>query len=208
MRVRKIRDRANLLRRINRSVLRRLGDGNRPRLDVMLVADVMQVFPNSGHRNFTIRRRHGEQLAPDVLLGRRTLRCIDVRRLGADHGLVRLHHALQAEHVRRRPTENQEHLGVFAEDGADSFFRFAGVRVVAVRWNVSDVRGRHRRQDFGMNSRPIVAGERASRIFLSRHQPTITSRSPERQGDRVPLLSSPFPLPSVNGSRDWREPAV
>ena len=130
--MREIGDRANLLRRINRTVFGRLGDRDRTGLDVMLVSDVMQVLANAGHRDLPVWRGHSQQLAPDVFLRRRAFGRINVRGLRADHGLMRLHHAMKAENVRSGAAEDEEYLGIFAEQGTDPLFGLVGVRIFAV----------------------------------------------------------------------------
>src|SRR5438034_656011 len=159
MRVREISYRPNLLRGIDGAVLSRLGDRDRPRLHVMLVSDVMQMLADSGDGDLSMWRCNREQLASDVLLGRAALRGVDVRGLRADHSLVRLHHALETEHVSGCPAENQKHLGILAEQRADTLFSFARIWIGAVRRNMASVHFGQRRQDFGMHTRPIAAPE-------------------------------------------------
>ena len=145
MRVRIISDDPNFLRGVNRTIFRGLRDGDGPRLHMVLIADVVQVLTNSSDGDFAVGRWDRQQLAADVFLCGSAFRGVDMGGLGADDPLMGLHHAVQTEYVRRRAAENQKHLGVFAKSGTDSVFSFAGVRIVTVRWNVSDVRGRHRR---------------------------------------------------------------
>src|SRR5713101_5451446 len=216
MRMRKIRDGPDLLRRVHRAVLRRLRDRDRARLHVMLVPDVVQMLADSRDGDLSVRRRNREQLASDVLFGGTTLGSVDVRRLGADHRLVRLHHALQAEHVRRRAAEYEKYFRITAQFGGDPGNGVARVWIAAVRRNMAEVRGGHRFKDLGMHTGPIVARERASRLLLVRHAPTITAGSGEREEGsanstmgvqvsaasgairrpRFPLPASLFPLPS------------
>jgi len=46
---------------------------------------------------------------------------------------------------------------------------------------MADVRGGHRFKNLWMHTGPIVARERASRLLLVRHAPTITAGSGERE---------------------------
>src|SRR6266513_669386 len=183
MGVGKIGNYSNLLRGVHGAVLGRLRDRDRPRLYVVLVTDVVEMLTNSRDCDFSVRGRNSQELAPDVLFRRPTLRGVYVRRLGADYRLVRAHHASQTQHVRRRPAEDQKNFGVFAELGANPCYGLVRVGVVAVGRHVADIRRCHCREDFGMDTRPVIAGKCASRLLLLPHQPTITSRSLQRQGE-------------------------
>ena len=184
--MREIRDGPDFLRRVHRTVLRRLRDRDRARLHVVFVPDVVQMLADPGDGDLSVRRRDREQLASDVLFGGPAFGSVDMRRLGADHRLVRLHHTLKTEHVRRRPAEHEKYFRLPTQLGGDPGNGVARVWIAAVRGNVADVRGGHRFKDLGMHTGPIVARERASRLLLVRHAPTITSRSLQRQDDRCP----------------------
>src|SRR5690348_8052658 len=134
MTVREVRDRPNLLPRVDGPILRGLSDRDRARLHMVLVAEVVQMLPDAGDSDLSIRRRHRQQLASYVLLRRATLVHVHVRRLGADHCLMGLHHALQAEHIGGSPTEDEKNLGVLVELASNSANGFVGVWVLAVRW--------------------------------------------------------------------------
>src|SRR4029077_10052500 len=79
------------------------------------------------------------------------------------------------------PAEDEKYFRIAAQLGGDPRYGVARVGIAAVGWNMTDVRGGHRFKDLGMHTGPIVARERASRLLLVRHAPTITAGSGERE---------------------------
>src|SRR5687768_9007300 len=87
------------------------------------------------------------------------LRRVDVSGLCADHRVEWQSDRLETKDIRAGSRENEEDFGVFAEGGFQLRNRSGGVRVVTVRWNVTDVRGGDCLEDLGMRARPVVRRE-------------------------------------------------
>ena len=174
MRVREVGDDADFLRSVNRAVLGCLCDRDRPWLDMMLVADVVQMRTNPRDGNLPVWGGHREQFAANVLLRRAALGSVEVRRLRTDDGLVRSHHALEAKNIGRSPAENQEHFRIAADFVGYPGKRVAGVWIGTIGGNVTLIRGGHRRENLRVHPCPIVAREGAPRLLLVVHAPTIT----------------------------------
>ncbi len=107
---------------------------------------------------------NGKQFAPGKFFRSATFVGIDVRGLGADHGMIGIRQRFQAEAIGSGAVEHDEDVNV----GAKMLLKFAycgfGVGVISVSNRMTLVGGEDSRYDFRMDARVVVAGKAASRF--------------------------------------------
>ncbi len=163
--VRKAGQRMNLFRLVDRPHLGRLRDGDDARLHVMLVADPMVGVPHGIKGDLALLMRQWDELTPGMFFRGAALVAIDVGVVAAQHGMVRPVQRLQAQHIRARTVEGEEHV----DPRPEMLFEFrqgrAGVWIVAVSHHVPLIGARNRLQNFRMHPGIVVAGETTSRLI-------------------------------------------
>ena len=105
----------DFIRRVDRTVFRRLRDRHSARLHGVVVSESRQVPGNPVTVDLPVRRRYAEKLASNVLLGGAALGGVDVRGVGAYDSVERKRDRLKTENVRARSAEHEEDLCVLAE---------------------------------------------------------------------------------------------
>src|SRR5437867_9655111 len=107
---------------------------------------------------------NGKQFAPGKFFRSATFVGIDVRGLGADHGMIGIRQRFQAEAIGSGAVEHDEDVNV----GAKMLLKFAycgfGVGVISVSNRMTLVGGEDSRYDFRMDARVVVAGNAANRL--------------------------------------------
>ena len=131
-------------------------------LDVVLVAEADEPRAQQLRRQLAVRRRHVDQLGAGDALRGAALVDVDVRRLGADHGLVRPQDGGERGDVAAGAVEDGERLDV-AEQLPQAAPQAGRPKVVAVGRRPAAVGGCERLHDGGMRSRVVVAGEERER---------------------------------------------
>ena len=106
---------ADLLRRVDGAELGGLGDRDDAGLRGVLVADPGEPLRDQLRGELPVGSRGGQELHPRDPLGRPALVDVEVRGLGADHGLVGAGERLEREDVGAGAVEDQERLGLLAE---------------------------------------------------------------------------------------------
>lgn len=91
-----------------------------------------------------------------MLFGRAAFRRVDVRRLGADHGVEWKRDALEAEDISACSAEHEKNLRMLTELVPELLDRARRVCVVTVRRYVTLVRSDDRVEDFRVNACPVV----------------------------------------------------
>src|SRR5688500_17357661 len=129
----------------------------------MLIAQVMQVVGDSIRCDFSIRRGNRQQLASDMFFSRAAFGGMDVSRARAYHRVMRTSQALESDDVGASTGEDEKHL-IGAERVPELLDYGFCVRILTVGRRVSDIGCRDRRDDFRVNTRPIVRCERSPRL--------------------------------------------
>src|SRR5688572_4705942 len=166
--MREIGDSSDLALRVDRAILRRLRDGDRARLNMVLVPQVMKVLRNAGDGDLPVRSGDRQELATDLFFRCARLGGMDVRRVRADDRLMRAHHALQTEHICGGAAEEEEDFPV-TELARDPRYGIVGVSVAAVRRDMTGIHRTERREHLRMNSRPVVARKAAWAVRTGCH---------------------------------------
>ena len=166
-----------LVERVNRSVLRRLSDGDHSRLCGVHVAEPVEFLFDQIETNFAVLvGRNGEQTNAGDGLRRRRFVADHVRHIGADHRVERLRAGENGEDVGARAVEHEKNarrriVGRLIERSSEDLTKFSGKLVVAVRSSVTR-RFRfvnERIDDLRQNTGVIVRGE-CSQAVRRRHR--------------------------------------
>ena len=113
--MRKLRDRFQLLFRVNGAHLRRLRDRDDARLHVMFVAKHVQQRFELFESQLAVGCRHVDQFATREVFRRAAFVDVDVCRFRANDSLIRFGDRFQSECVCASAAEDEINLDVFAE---------------------------------------------------------------------------------------------
>jgi hypothetical protein len=128
----------------------------------MLVANSVIGGPNRFDSELARRRREGNKLAARELLRGAAFVGMNMCNFGAEHGMIRMRHRLQAEDISRSSIENKKYFNVATKVLTKLFDRRVGKRIVAVTDCVSLVGRCNGAKDLRMNTGIVVAGETAN----------------------------------------------
>ena len=158
-----LRQRPQLVQRINRAQLRRLGQADHARFGIMNVRppvdcmlDGLRVYLPVGARQQQQLGAIGEKLRAAALGG------FDVRQFVAENAVVGLAQRRQRKRVGRRAVKDEKHLAVGLEDVANQVGRLVGPGIVSITDFVTLVGLRHGGEGFRTNTGIIVAGKLAT----------------------------------------------
>ena len=153
------RDRPDLVGRVDRADLGRLGERDDARLRAVLVAEPPRLAVEQLGGELALGCGHGQQLDAGHALRGAVLVGVDVRVARADHRAPGRQNGLQAQHVGTRAVEDRERLGVLPEVAADDLLQPCGPRIRAVRGLVPAVGGDESGHHLGVGAGVVVGGE-------------------------------------------------
>ena len=159
-----IRELPHLRDRVQRPELGALRDRHRARLHRVLVADPRDPALDRLRGQLAVGARRQQQLEPGDRLRRPALVDVQVRGVGADHGLEAPARGAQRHHVRAGPVEHEERARVLAERPRHPRLDRERVVVVPVPERVPGVHARDRREDVGVDRGRVVRGEAPSGV--------------------------------------------
>ena len=154
-------DGPDLLHRVERAELGRLGDRDGARLRAVHVAEAPGLGVDEVRGQLAVRRRDGPQLDPRAVLGCTALVDVDMRRRGTEDRLPALGHRLQGDDVCAGAVEHREDLGGGAEVRVHRISQGSGHLVVAVGDLMPGICPREGVEHFRMDAGIVVAGESA-----------------------------------------------
>ena len=172
MRAGALAEHAQFVDRVDGSDLGRLRDRDRGRLDVVRIADAVQLPEHVGRRELPVLDRDVDQLAAREALEGAALVDVEMRELWADHRLVRSQRGGERDHVRPGSVPAEEYARVRTQLGAEGALDARRTRIVAVTRDVSGVGRGERGQHVGMDAGIVVAGEGARRGGSRLHRPS------------------------------------
>jgi hypothetical protein len=113
--VAEVTDLPEFLQRVAGAEFGRLGDGHDTRPGPVVVAAATELFGDQFWRDLAVGRGDLEELGAEHSFCRAALVGVDVRRVGADHGLVPAQHQAQPDHVGSAAVQHQEDVTRRAE---------------------------------------------------------------------------------------------
>jgi hypothetical protein len=165
-------ERPDLVDRVERAELGRLGDADRQWLRAVLVAPAPGLSVDEVGRELAVGRVDGQQLEPADALGCTALVGVDVRRRRIDDCTPSRHDAGQSHDVGARAVEDGVDLDLGPQEVAHGLDQPGGPVVLAVGRLVTDVGLRDRRQHLRMGPCVVVAGEAAD-LFEMDHDTSL-----------------------------------
>src|SRR4029079_2017048 len=155
-------DRTDLIRRVQRTQLRALGDGDDLRHRPVLVVSAPGLAVDQLRRELAVRCGHSEQLEPAHALRRAAFVDVDVRAIGANDRTPSVGNRLKRNDVRAGSVEYRKYLRCRTEAIADDLLQVFGVHIIAVRALVPTVGQGQGGEHLGVYPRVVVACETAN----------------------------------------------
>src|ERR1700722_17402550 len=169
----KLCEHSNLLGLVDRSHLCRLRDRNDAGLGVMFIADAMVGMAHGLQRDLAVPLRQRNQSAAGMLLRRAAFVGIDVGVGAAQYRVEGASQGLQPENIRAGAVERKKNGNVRAEMFFELLDRRRCVGIGSVGHHVTLVSPCNRRENLGVHTGIVVAGEAASRMGKLLHSETM-----------------------------------
>ena len=151
------------MRLVDRPHFGGLGNGDHPRLHVVLIANAVAGVADRFDREFAVAGGNGNQFAAGEFFRRAAFVSVDMSCFGANNSLIRVGQSFQAKAIGRSPVEDHKDFNIRAELPLEFADRRLRPVVVPVADSMALIGFGNRLQHFGMNSGIVVAGKAAGR---------------------------------------------